>query len=185
MWGLGSSYFLNLRDSPSGSMPISKPEKKKMASFFRSAIMAGSRSLAYRSKTLNLKSLNPKPISSPFSSPSTRALPRASRYFFWGFIHLNLVSNSKFIFNFKGLFRCWKEQSRWCHFIVPLHLLGYNQSSLWIPHVGAGSLKVFSFSILYFFFLFLFQLSNISLVTLRLVNLICSSFFATIGWELL
>ncbi|XP_022725301.1 protein NUCLEAR FUSION DEFECTIVE 6, chloroplastic/mitochondrial-like isoform X5 [Durio zibethinus] len=50
-----------------------------MASFCRSAIMVGSRSLASRSKTLNLKSLTPKPISSPFSSPSTRALPCASR----------------------------------------------------------------------------------------------------------
>ncbi|XVF67719.1 hypothetical protein PTKIN_Ptkin10aG0144500 [Pterospermum kingtungense] len=50
-----------------------------MASFCRSAITAGSRSLASRSKTLTLKSLTPKPMSSPFSSPSTRALPCAAR----------------------------------------------------------------------------------------------------------
>ncbi|XP_039047217.1 protein NONRESPONDING TO OXYLIPINS 2, mitochondrial-like [Hibiscus syriacus] len=46
-----------------------------MASFCRSAIMAGSRTLASRSKTLSLKTLSPIPM----SSPSTRALPRASR----------------------------------------------------------------------------------------------------------
>ncbi|XP_021286849.1 protein NUCLEAR FUSION DEFECTIVE 6, chloroplastic/mitochondrial isoform X1 [Herrania umbratica] len=50
-----------------------------MASFCRSAVMAGSRSLASRPKTLTLKSLTPKPMSSPFSSPSTRSLPCASR----------------------------------------------------------------------------------------------------------
>ncbi|KAK6253672.1 hypothetical protein QUC31_015392 [Theobroma cacao] len=53
--------------------------REEMASFCRSAVMAGSRSLASRSKTLTLKSLTPKPMSSPFSSPSTRSLPCASR----------------------------------------------------------------------------------------------------------
>ncbi|KAK8626817.1 hypothetical protein V6N13_134447 [Hibiscus sabdariffa] len=50
-----------------------------MASFCRSAIMAGSRSLSVRPKALTLKNLSPKSISSPSSSPSTRALPCASR----------------------------------------------------------------------------------------------------------
>ncbi|KAA3462908.1 hypothetical protein CXB51_034097 [Gossypium anomalum] len=42
-----------------------------MASFFGSAMRAGSRTLASRSKTLTVKSLIP--------NPSTRSLPRASR----------------------------------------------------------------------------------------------------------
>ncbi|GMJ12765.1 hypothetical protein like AT4G39300 [Hibiscus trionum] len=46
-----------------------------MASFCRSAIMAGSRSLSVRPKALTLKNLTPKSI----SSPSTRAVPCASR----------------------------------------------------------------------------------------------------------
>ncbi|OMO74289.1 hypothetical protein CCACVL1_16843 [Corchorus capsularis] len=50
-----------------------------MASFCRSAIMASSRSAASRSRTITLKSLTPKPVSSPFSSPSTRSLSGASR----------------------------------------------------------------------------------------------------------
>ncbi|XP_018811785.1 protein NONRESPONDING TO OXYLIPINS 2, mitochondrial-like [Juglans regia] len=50
-----------------------------MASFSRSVLTAGSRSLAARSKTPNLKSLCPKPIPSPAVSSSTRAIPRASR----------------------------------------------------------------------------------------------------------
>ncbi|KAL4279120.1 hypothetical protein GQ457_03G002710 [Hibiscus cannabinus] len=52
-----------------------------MASFCRSAIMAGSRSLSVRPKSLTLKNLSPKSISSPSSSPSTRPLPCASRIF--------------------------------------------------------------------------------------------------------
>ncbi|KAL4363411.1 hypothetical protein GQ457_04G002150 [Hibiscus cannabinus] len=50
-----------------------------MASFCRSAIMAGSRSISVRSKSFALINLTPKAITSPFSSPSTRALPCASR----------------------------------------------------------------------------------------------------------
>ncbi|XP_039068562.1 protein NONRESPONDING TO OXYLIPINS 2, mitochondrial-like isoform X1 [Hibiscus syriacus] len=50
-----------------------------MASFCRSAVMAGSRSLSVRSKAFILKNLTPKSISPPFSSPSKRALPCASR----------------------------------------------------------------------------------------------------------
>ncbi|XP_039037649.1 uncharacterized protein LOC120175011 [Hibiscus syriacus] len=46
-----------------------------MASFCRSAIMAGSRTLTFRSKTLSLKTIAPNPM----SSRSTRALPRTSR----------------------------------------------------------------------------------------------------------
>ncbi|GMN37393.1 hypothetical protein TIFTF001_006773 [Ficus carica] len=50
-----------------------------MASFCRSALMAGSRSIAARSKVLSPKSLNSTPIfSSPFSSASG-TIPRASR----------------------------------------------------------------------------------------------------------
>ncbi|XP_039044870.1 protein NONRESPONDING TO OXYLIPINS 2, mitochondrial-like [Hibiscus syriacus] len=49
--------------------------QERTASFCRSAIMAGSRTVTSRSKTLSLKSLSPKPN----SSPSTRSLPRASR----------------------------------------------------------------------------------------------------------
>ncbi|KAG4209378.1 hypothetical protein ERO13_A03G194400v2 [Gossypium hirsutum] len=50
-----------------------------MTSFCRTALMAASRSLSSRPKSLNLRTLTPKPISSPFSSPSTRTLPCASR----------------------------------------------------------------------------------------------------------
>ncbi|MBA0855045.1 hypothetical protein Goshw_008422 [Gossypium schwendimanii] len=50
-----------------------------MTSFCRSALMAASRSLSSRPKSLTLRTLTPKPISSPFSSPSTRTLPCASR----------------------------------------------------------------------------------------------------------
>ncbi|PON57876.1 envelope glycoprotein [Parasponia andersonii] len=49
-----------------------------MASFCRSAVMAGSRSFAARSKILSPKSLNSTPIASPFSSTS-ETIPRASR----------------------------------------------------------------------------------------------------------
>ncbi|XP_024028990.1 uncharacterized protein LOC21410055 isoform X1 [Morus notabilis] len=49
-----------------------------MASFCRSALMAGSRSIAARSKVVSPKSLNSIPISSPFSSASG-SIPRASR----------------------------------------------------------------------------------------------------------
>ncbi|KAA3482354.1 protein NUCLEAR FUSION DEFECTIVE 6, chloroplastic/mitochondrial isoform X1 [Gossypium australe] len=50
-----------------------------MTSFCRSALMAASRSLSSRPKSLTLRTLTPKTISSPFSSPSTRTLPCASR----------------------------------------------------------------------------------------------------------
>uniref|UniRef100_A0A2P2J9Y6 Uncharacterized protein MANES_17G101000 n=1 Tax=Rhizophora mucronata TaxID=61149 RepID=A0A2P2J9Y6_RHIMU len=50
-----------------------------MASFCRSAIMIGSRSLAARSKALAQRTLNQKAMSSPFSSPSMRVIPNASR----------------------------------------------------------------------------------------------------------
>ncbi|XP_012070015.1 protein NONRESPONDING TO OXYLIPINS 2, mitochondrial isoform X3 [Jatropha curcas] len=50
-----------------------------MASFCRSALMAGSRSIAARSRTLTQKTLNSNSFSSPFSSQSTRAIPNASR----------------------------------------------------------------------------------------------------------
>ncbi|KAL1190285.1 hypothetical protein V5N11_016671 [Cardamine amara subsp. amara] len=52
-----------------------------MASFCRSALMAGSRNLVSRSKSVTQKSLNLKPpttTSSPFASPS-QSIPRASR----------------------------------------------------------------------------------------------------------
>ncbi|XP_048317706.1 protein NONRESPONDING TO OXYLIPINS 2, mitochondrial isoform X1 [Ziziphus jujuba] len=45
-----------------------------MAFFCRSALMAGTRSIAARSRTVT-----PKSIPSPFSSSTTRAIPRASR----------------------------------------------------------------------------------------------------------
>ncbi|KAJ9152695.1 hypothetical protein P3X46_026231 [Hevea brasiliensis] len=51
-----------------------------MASFCRSAIMAGSRSMAARSRTLSQKTLNAKSVSSPLSSPSRRHIPSASRF---------------------------------------------------------------------------------------------------------
>ncbi|GLT86229.1 hypothetical protein SLE2022_043830 [Rubroshorea leprosula] len=51
-----------------------------MASFYRSAIMAGSRSIAARSRTLTQMTITGKPVSSVLSSPSTRALPCASRF---------------------------------------------------------------------------------------------------------
>ncbi|XP_062177586.1 protein NUCLEAR FUSION DEFECTIVE 6, mitochondrial isoform X2 [Alnus glutinosa] len=50
-----------------------------MASLCRSAITAGSRSVAARSKTLSQISLSPKPIAPPAFSSTTRAIPRASR----------------------------------------------------------------------------------------------------------
>ncbi|XP_059433872.1 protein NUCLEAR FUSION DEFECTIVE 6, mitochondrial isoform X2 [Corylus avellana] len=50
-----------------------------MASLCRSAITAGSRSIAARSKTITQISLSPKPIAPPAFSPTTRAIPRASR----------------------------------------------------------------------------------------------------------
>ncbi|GAV69992.1 hypothetical protein CFOL_v3_13491 [Cephalotus follicularis] len=50
-----------------------------MASLCRSAIMTNSRSLAGRSKTVTQKALNAKPTLSPFSSPTTRSIPSASR----------------------------------------------------------------------------------------------------------
>ncbi|VYS65388.1 unnamed protein product [Arabidopsis thaliana] len=51
-----------------------------MASFCRSALMAGSRNLVSRSRTVTQKSLNLKPTttSSPFASMS-QSIPRASR----------------------------------------------------------------------------------------------------------
>ncbi|VVB09704.1 unnamed protein product [Arabis nemorensis] len=51
-----------------------------MASFCRSALMAGSRNLVSRSRTVTQKSLNLKPTttSSPFPSVS-QSIPRASR----------------------------------------------------------------------------------------------------------
>ncbi|KAF4360067.1 hypothetical protein CsatB_023173 [Cannabis sativa] len=49
-----------------------------MASFCRSALMAGSRSLVARSKVVTPKSLNSSPFASPFSSTSG-SIPRASR----------------------------------------------------------------------------------------------------------
>ncbi|XP_010437046.1 PREDICTED: protein NUCLEAR FUSION DEFECTIVE 6, chloroplastic/mitochondrial-like isoform X1 [Camelina sativa] len=51
-----------------------------MASFCRSALMAGSRNLVSRSKTVTQKSLNLKPTatSTPFASMS-QSVPRASR----------------------------------------------------------------------------------------------------------
>ncbi|XP_039035240.1 uncharacterized protein LOC120171629 isoform X2 [Hibiscus syriacus] len=65
--------------SASPSTNRNQKTKLEMASFCRSVIMAGSRSLSVRSKALSLKNLTPKSISIPFSSPSTRALPCASR----------------------------------------------------------------------------------------------------------
>ncbi|OAY25517.1 protein NONRESPONDING TO OXYLIPINS 2, mitochondrial isoform X2 [Manihot esculenta] len=50
-----------------------------MASFCRSAIVTGTRSMAARSRTLSQKALNAKSASSPFSTPSTRAIPNSSR----------------------------------------------------------------------------------------------------------
>ncbi|KAM5548889.1 hypothetical protein ABKV19_000349 [Rosa sericea] len=53
-----------------------------MASLCRSALMAGSRSISSRSRTLtqsSLNALNPKPMSSPFAS-STKAMPSAIRF---------------------------------------------------------------------------------------------------------
>ncbi|XP_041013189.1 protein NONRESPONDING TO OXYLIPINS 2, mitochondrial isoform X2 [Juglans microcarpa x Juglans regia] len=50
-----------------------------MATFCRSALAPGSRSLVARSKTLTQKSISPKAIPSPAVSSSTRAVPRASR----------------------------------------------------------------------------------------------------------
>ncbi|KAK9942476.1 hypothetical protein M0R45_008140 [Rubus argutus] len=53
-----------------------------MASFCRSALMAGSRSISARSRTLSqssLNALNPKATSSPFAS-SAKAIPSATRF---------------------------------------------------------------------------------------------------------
>ncbi|XP_021896617.1 uncharacterized protein LOC110813685 isoform X2 [Carica papaya] len=50
-----------------------------MASFCRSTIMAGKRSLSSRCANLAQKSVNPKSISSPLSSPR-RSYPCASRF---------------------------------------------------------------------------------------------------------
>ncbi|XP_021686358.1 protein NONRESPONDING TO OXYLIPINS 2, mitochondrial isoform X1 [Hevea brasiliensis] len=50
-----------------------------MASFCRSAIVAGTRSMASRSRNLSQKTLRAKSISSPFSSPSTRVVSNPSR----------------------------------------------------------------------------------------------------------
>ncbi|XP_044507731.1 protein NONRESPONDING TO OXYLIPINS 2, mitochondrial-like isoform X1 [Mangifera indica] len=49
-----------------------------MASLCRSAIATASKSVAARSKTTTLKTINPKSIFSAFSS-STSSLPRAAR----------------------------------------------------------------------------------------------------------
>ncbi|XP_059591828.1 protein NONRESPONDING TO OXYLIPINS 2, mitochondrial isoform X1 [Vitis vinifera] len=49
-----------------------------MAGVCRSAVMAGTKSLASRSKALIPKTLSSKPLASPFSS-STRPMPCASR----------------------------------------------------------------------------------------------------------
>ncbi|XP_022746999.1 uncharacterized protein LOC111296794 isoform X2 [Durio zibethinus] len=67
--------FLQLLSSP----PTNFQTREEMASIWRSAIMAGSRPLTSRTKNLTLKSLTPKPMSSSFSSPSTRTFPCASR----------------------------------------------------------------------------------------------------------
>ncbi|KAH1099033.1 hypothetical protein J1N35_015954 [Gossypium stocksii] len=69
-----ASYFF-----ASGFHQLEDQASKKMTSFCRSALMAASRSLSSRPKSLTLRTLTPKPISSPFSSPSTRTLPCASR----------------------------------------------------------------------------------------------------------
>ncbi|XP_004289683.1 PREDICTED: uncharacterized protein LOC101301730 isoform X4 [Fragaria vesca subsp. vesca] len=53
-----------------------------MASLCRSALMAGSRSISSRSRTLtqsSLNALNPKPMSSPFAS-STKPMSSATRF---------------------------------------------------------------------------------------------------------
>ncbi|KAL5788577.1 hypothetical protein ACOSP7_005526 [Xanthoceras sorbifolium] len=50
-----------------------------MASFCRSAIAAGSRSVAAQAKTTAHKTINAKSVISALSSP-TRSIPRASRF---------------------------------------------------------------------------------------------------------
>lgn len=156
------------------------PPKQEMASFCRSALMAGSRSIA-RSRTLSqssLNSLNPAAMSSPFAS-ATRTIPCATRYNllktlqlsrFWQFQWLRKpifglpFSLKKYINTSKiteivviaiciGLFRYWEAWSQWCHFTVPLLLLGSNPTLPSMPLAGAAFLKVthplFLFSIMF------------------------------------
>lgn len=145
------------------------PPKQEMASFCRSALMAGSRSIA-RSRTLSqssLNSLNPAAMSSPFAS-ATRTIPCATRYNllktlqlsrFWQFqwlrkpifglpfsfkkdINTSKITEIVVIAICIGLFRYWEAWSQWCHFTVPLLLLGSNPTLPSIPPAGAAFLKV-------------------------------------------
>ncbi|KAJ4831096.1 hypothetical protein Tsubulata_006094 [Turnera subulata] len=50
-----------------------------LASFCRLALLSSSRALAARSRTVTQKTLNAKSLASPFTSPSTRSIPQASK----------------------------------------------------------------------------------------------------------
>ncbi|KAJ4843692.1 hypothetical protein Tsubulata_025410 [Turnera subulata] len=54
-------------------------EDLEMASFCRLALLSSSRALAARSRTVTQKTLNAKSLASPFTSPSTRSIPQASK----------------------------------------------------------------------------------------------------------
>ena len=70
-----------------------------MAGICRSAVLAGTKSLASRSKTLIPKTLSSKTLASPFSS-STRPIPCASRYTLFIIIIYFVFFFSKILFYF-------------------------------------------------------------------------------------